>query len=178
MVAAGSQSGVAPLANLLLTEQQATVFKVSTTEPDSGREIEKQNFRFRAIVESLRHVTFLLDQDCPVDVYAPGYGILSHDLKTGSGPVMKKGTCFSVSLTAGLAAYFLAHPDYQDRLKYSPTDTKSNSIGMRMKKLFTELAYQRVLNDEKLVREHLAEYPSEIPVLVDVLYNNFHGPQK
>lgn len=81
---------------------------------------------------------------------------------------------------AGLAAYFLSHPDYQEHLKYSESDKETHdTVGRRMKKLLKAWAYQRVPDDQKLDPAHMHEYDlSSIPEAVDVIYNGIHGPQK
>lgn len=84
---------------------------------------------------------------------------------------------------AGLAAYFLAHPDYQDRFRYSSHDyANSNTVGKRMRDFLVELAYQRVPADRLLHPDHLADYRyspnAVVPPSVVVLYNGYHGDQK
>lgn len=82
---------------------------------------------------------------------------------------------------AGLAAYFLAHPDYQERFRYSPDDYgNKNTVGKRMKDFLKELAYQRLPVDKLLHPDHRADYrfPNNRLPSVDVLYNGYHGDQK
>ena len=84
---------------------------------------------------------------------------------------------------SGLAAYFLAHPDYQDKFKYSPDDyAKGNTVGKRMKEFLQGLAYQRLPNDELLREDDKDDYtfpPGAVrPSSVEVAYNGYHGVQK
>ncbi|KAK0636784.1 peptidase S8/S53 domain-containing protein [Bombardia bombarda] len=117
-------------------------------------------------------------KDCPVDIYAPACQVECYDLtSTSETPSKKWGTSYSSPQVAGLAAYFLGHPDFQERFKYSPSDYKNgNTVGMRMKKWLKEISFQRVPDEEKLVLEHAEDYyhPDGIPpTTVNVLSNNY-----
>jgi hypothetical protein len=95
-------------------------------------------------------------------------------------PRQEEANC---SIQAGLAAYFLGHPDYQERFKYSEHDyANNNTVGKRMKDFLKELAYQRVPKDQLWHPGHLDDchFPNNAvePTLVEVAYNGFHGDQK
>ncbi|KAL2254993.1 hypothetical protein VTK26DRAFT_4406 [Humicola hyalothermophila] len=116
--------------------------------------------------------------ECPVSVYAQGQSTQAYDLSEDK-PVNRDGTCYAAAQVAGLAAYFLSHPDYRSYFKYRGNETHTGStVGRRMKKLLMELAYQRVSNDMKLDWEAREEYdPRAVHERVDVIYNGIHGQQ-
>ncbi|KAK3686148.1 hypothetical protein B0T22DRAFT_241901 [Podospora appendiculata] len=66
--------------------------------------------------------------ECPVDLYAPGFGIEAYRL-TDQTNDSREGPEYSAALVAGVAATFLAHPDYQEKFEYSPTDADDNTGG-------------------------------------------------
>lgn len=135
-----------------------------------------------------------------IDIYAPGFQILvpsSHDgdVKRIGGTSISTAlvvstlsiSCFLfpspnkmliclLKLKAGLAAYFLALPENEDRFAWSVDKNNAMSWGLRMKQYMTTLSYQWNDAPGGGIRANMPPLPFNTPSEVNVAYNGAYGP--
>lgn len=74
-----------------------------------------------------------------------------------------------------MAAYFLGHPEHSKGLAYSEEDHDEDQVGVRVKKLIADLAWEWHEGEDIKCKEHLEDYPTEgiDPTEVAVAFNNY-----